>query len=429
MTCCRNCCRMIDFRCARAGRCQRRTRLGWPRWPCSADATKPGAAAGEPAPRVRAAAAPRRARRARREIVEELGLGSAAAEAAAGPARAAEHGQHGRRPRDARRALGADRRPCRPRAVPRAARGVDAVMVGAGTVRMERYGRLIRDADPPLRRQRGLSEEPLACIVSGRLALDGDMPLLADPEARVVIVTPRRPACRRRRAVEYVRARREGCSTCRRRCRAGARFGVRSLLCEGGPHLRPQLLAEACSTSCSCPSRRCSPAARPRAARRCGSSPAPSSSRRRARAARRARVRLASVPALRRRDGRSARGARRRLAESVRDCLRAARGLARDDRQQFARQLPPLAGDARRRGDPHDDLVSVELLERDPRRVAQRRLRATSRASPAGHPASCPARSRARRLTASGSRSGSTATLSTTLLGTMIESSPVANVV
>ena len=45
---------------------------------------------------------------------------------------------------------------------------MDAVLVGAGTVRAERYGRMI--ADPPtraLRVERGLREEPLACIVSG----------------------------------------------------------------------------------------------------------------------------------------------------------------------------------------------------------------------------------------------------------------------
>ncbi len=49
---------------------------------------------------------------------------------------------------------------------------VDAVMAGAGTVRAERYGRIIPSAER--RRERlahGLSEEPLACIVSGRLAL------------------------------------------------------------------------------------------------------------------------------------------------------------------------------------------------------------------------------------------------------------------
>ena len=52
---------------------------------------------------------------------------------------------------------------------------VDAVMAGAATVRVERYGRIVPDAS---RRQsrvaRGLREEPLACIVSGRLALEGE---------------------------------------------------------------------------------------------------------------------------------------------------------------------------------------------------------------------------------------------------------------
>src|ERR1700722_7600262 len=44
---------------------------------------------------------------------------------------------------------------------------VDAVMAGAGTIRAERYGPLIRDdAQRQTRRARGLSEEPLACIVS-----------------------------------------------------------------------------------------------------------------------------------------------------------------------------------------------------------------------------------------------------------------------
>ena len=68
---------------------------------------------------------------------------------------------------------------------------VDAVMAGAATVRVERYGRIIPDASRRQTRvEQGRSEEPLACIVSGRLALEGDIPLLADPAARVVILTP-----------------------------------------------------------------------------------------------------------------------------------------------------------------------------------------------------------------------------------------------
>ena len=54
-------------------------------------------------------------------------------------------------------------------------------MVGAGTLRTERYGRLVRD--PHRREQRvaaGLAADPLAIVVSGRLDLSCDLPLLAD---------------------------------------------------------------------------------------------------------------------------------------------------------------------------------------------------------------------------------------------------------
>jgi riboflavin biosynthesis pyrimidine reductase len=123
---------------------------------------------------------------------------------------------------------------------------VDAIMVGAGTVRMERYGRLIRDDSIlRLRSQRGLSERPLACIVSGRLALEGDVPLLADPQERVVIVTSSAaslPATAAR--VEYVRARREGrLDLPAALAELRSSFGVELLLCEGGPHLSLQLIA------------------------------------------------------------------------------------------------------------------------------------------------------------------------------------------
>ena len=68
---------------------------------------------------------------------------------------------------------------------------VDAVMAGAGTMRVERYGRIPPDASRMrMRRERGLSEEPLACIVSASLALPPDLPLLAEPEAHVVVLTP-----------------------------------------------------------------------------------------------------------------------------------------------------------------------------------------------------------------------------------------------
>ncbi len=123
--------------------------------------------------------------------------------------------------------------------------GVDAVMAGAGTVRVERYGRIV--GSEPRRRarvERGLSAEPLACIVSGRLALPLDMPLLSEPEARVVVVTPSASSLPETPArIEYVRAARDGeldLALAMRELRA--RFDVQTLLCEGGPHLNSQLL-------------------------------------------------------------------------------------------------------------------------------------------------------------------------------------------
>jgi riboflavin biosynthesis pyrimidine reductase len=122
---------------------------------------------------------------------------------------------------------------------------VDAVLVGAGTVRAERYGRIIPDASRRSQRlARGLSEEPLACVVSGRVALEPDIPLLREPAARVVILTasqaslPDSPA-----QIDYVRCGHDGqldlAAALTELCE---RFHVSSILCEGGPHLAFQLL-------------------------------------------------------------------------------------------------------------------------------------------------------------------------------------------
>src|SRR5580692_851414 len=68
---------------------------------------------------------------------------------------------------------------------------VDAVLVGAGTARAERYRRLVKDeARQRLRVERGLAAQPLACIASASLALSAEsVPLLGDPEAQVAILT------------------------------------------------------------------------------------------------------------------------------------------------------------------------------------------------------------------------------------------------
>ena len=119
---------------------------------------------------------------------------------------------------------------------------VDAVMVGAGTVRVERYGRLVRD--PHRREQRvaaGLAADPLAIIVSASLNLPLDLPLLADADSHVVIITGSDASlegCAAR--VEYLRSNDLTAALTRLR----GEYGVRSILCEGGPRLNASLLAE-----------------------------------------------------------------------------------------------------------------------------------------------------------------------------------------
>jgi riboflavin-specific deaminase-like protein len=123
---------------------------------------------------------------------------------------------------------------------------VDAVMAGAGTVRTERYGRIVPDERRRRRRlERGLSEEPIACVVSARLELPSDIPLLADPAAKVLIVTSSQASLPASAAdVEYIRAQRDGLLDLPSAlAELHRRFDVRTLLCEGGPHLNTALLA------------------------------------------------------------------------------------------------------------------------------------------------------------------------------------------
>jgi riboflavin-specific deaminase-like protein len=120
---------------------------------------------------------------------------------------------------------------------------VDAVMVGAGTLRVERYGRLVRDgARREQRRRAGLEPDPLAIVVSGSLDLPADLPLLQDPDSRVVVVTAAEHSLEGVRAqVEYLRLGPVDLPAALARLRSA--YGVRAILCEGGPHLNASLLA------------------------------------------------------------------------------------------------------------------------------------------------------------------------------------------
>lgn len=115
------------------------------------------------------------------------------------------------------------------RAVFFALRGaVDAVMVGTGTLRAERYGRFARKPErAAARAARGLAPEPLAIVASRRGDFPDDIPLFQDPEARLALFSGEEAASP---------------SGVLRRVRA--EHGARSVLCEGGPTLNAALLAE-----------------------------------------------------------------------------------------------------------------------------------------------------------------------------------------
>jgi 5-amino-6-(5-phosphoribosylamino)uracil reductase len=115
-------------------------------------------------------------------------------------------------------------------------------------VRTERYGRLVRDLGRRERRAAlGLQHDPIAVIVSGRLDLPLDLPLLQEPAQRVVIVTASRDELDEVPAtVDYIRGSDGGAflelAPAMRELRQ--RYGVRSVLCEGGPLLNSALIRE-----------------------------------------------------------------------------------------------------------------------------------------------------------------------------------------
>jgi riboflavin-specific deaminase-like protein len=118
----------------------------------------------------------------------------------------------------------------------------DAVMIGAGTMRAERYGRPVSGQEAQERRERiGLPPDPLMVIVSGRLDLPWDAPLFTEGAGEVLIFTaseaePPETAT----PVDVVRH--EGFVDPLAALRhLREERGVRALLCEGGPGLHGEL--------------------------------------------------------------------------------------------------------------------------------------------------------------------------------------------
>lgn len=95
----------------------------------------------------------------------------------------------------------------------------DGILVGAGTVRIERYGKVTKTPELRAKREReGVRPDAMAVIVSRSGNLPEDIPLMAEPTVRVIADV-----------AELGRLR--------------AEEGIRSLLCEGGPNLNSTLFS------------------------------------------------------------------------------------------------------------------------------------------------------------------------------------------
>jgi riboflavin-specific deaminase-like protein len=118
----------------------------------------------------------------------------------------------------------------------------DALLVGAGTARIERYAAAVKNDElRAVRERHGLDREQPTVIVSARLVLPSDLPLLQDADSRVIVATA---ADHELEGVAAdVRYERTGDDLPLLLARLRSEHGIRSLLCEGGPTLLSYMLA------------------------------------------------------------------------------------------------------------------------------------------------------------------------------------------
>ncbi|HET7417823.1 MAG TPA: dihydrofolate reductase family protein [Solirubrobacterales bacterium] len=120
----------------------------------------------------------------------------------------------------------------------------DAVMIGAGTMRVEQYGPLASKQETRERRERsGLPPEPLMVLISGRLDLPWDASLFAEGGNVLIFTSSEAEPPEVGAEVEVVRH--EGAVNFTEALRhLREERGVRALLSEGGPHVHEQMQAD-----------------------------------------------------------------------------------------------------------------------------------------------------------------------------------------
>jgi riboflavin biosynthesis pyrimidine reductase len=124
---------------------------------------------------------------------------------------------------------------------------VDALLVGTGTLAIERYGALVRQpAMAAIRRREARPSQPLAVVVSRSGEIPFDIPLFAAPEAKVALYAPAATAVPEFVAAQVAvhRLPDDGDPLTAVLGSLRREHDVRSLLLEGGPILFNAMLAE-----------------------------------------------------------------------------------------------------------------------------------------------------------------------------------------
>jgi riboflavin biosynthesis pyrimidine reductase len=125
---------------------------------------------------------------------------------------------------------------------------VDAILVGTGTLRAERYANLLDDGQRARRAERGLAPEPIVATMSRSGRVPVEVPLFAEPGARIEVYAEAEvaPPWSRGAQVEVHRLPPGGARPFAVLEPLAAARGVRSVLCEGGPTVLRALVAGGC---------------------------------------------------------------------------------------------------------------------------------------------------------------------------------------
>jgi riboflavin biosynthesis pyrimidine reductase len=124
---------------------------------------------------------------------------------------------------------------------------VDAILVGPGTLRAERYADLLDADQRALRDERGLATQPIVATITRSGDVPIEIPLFGEPDARIQVYTEAPVDLDGRGARVNVETLAPGtATTAAALAHLGAAGEARSVLCEGGPTLLRGLVADGC---------------------------------------------------------------------------------------------------------------------------------------------------------------------------------------